>query len=60
MISAEEMGMAVPDDVELEQYMTGDVDVIELDDEWIIVLWLCVWYAVIQLLFVRLKNYESV
>lgn len=33
MISAEEMGMAVPDDVELEQYMTGDVDVIELDDE---------------------------
>ena len=53
------MGMAVPDDVELEQYMTGDVDVIELDvieldDEWIILLWLCVWYAVIQLLFVRL------
>ena len=23
--------MAVPDDVELEQYMTGDVDVIKLD-----------------------------
>jgi hypothetical protein len=37
MIAAEEMGMAIPDDVEMEKYLTGDVDldvdVIEVDDE---------------------------
>ena len=27
MISAEEMGMAVPDDVELEQYVSSDIDI---------------------------------
>jgi hypothetical protein len=37
MIVAEEMGMAIPDDVEMDKYLTGDVDldvdVIEMDDE---------------------------
>jgi hypothetical protein len=27
------MGMSVPDDVEIEQYMKGDVDIIEVDDD---------------------------
>jgi hypothetical protein len=33
MIAAEEMGMPVPDDVEIEQYMKGEVDIIEVDDD---------------------------
>jgi hypothetical protein len=33
MIAAEEMSMSVPDDVEIEQNMKGDVDIIEVDDD---------------------------
>jgi hypothetical protein len=48
--------MAIPDDVEMDKYLTGDVDldvdVIEMDDEWKCCVDL--WYAGIQLLFVTL------
>ena len=36
MIVAEEMGMEIPDDVEMDKYVSGvvDVDVFEVDDVW--------------------------